>query len=80
MANKFKSGDVVLISGTLTKNVAGKIVSVIETTSKKYPAEYSYIVEFYRYSIGTGWELVEMEFKEEMLYPLDPAMKLLYLE
>jgi hypothetical protein len=78
MPPRFKPGQPVLINGTLTNGIAGKIVMVITTVES--PKEHSYIVEYFRHVNGEQWELLEREFQESMLLPLDPAVKLLYLD
>jgi hypothetical protein len=75
---RFKAGDVVLINGTLTKNIAGKITTVLTT----YPGSpsYSYIVEYFSHVNDVQWEVKEREFPEHMLLPLDDAARLIYLD
>ncbi len=78
MPPRFKAGEPVLINGTVTKGVVGKIVMVLTTVEP--PKQHSYIVEYYKHIHDVQWERVEREFQEDMLLALDEASRLLYLD
>jgi len=78
MPPRFKAGEPVLLNGTVTKGIVGKIVMVLTTIES--PKEHSYIVEYYKHIHDVQWERVEREFAESTLLPLDTASRLLYLD
>lgn len=78
MEPKYKPGEPVLIFGTLTRGIAGKVVMVYKTL--KPPYEHTYVVEYYKHVHDVTWERVEREFDEGMLLPYTEATKLLYLD